>query len=215
MTAGNLRQAIDKTGQFADPDTITREEYRRVHGTTPAAVILPTGCLECGAPLTINQLRNRGRFCSHRCAGRNTGRREHGPDIAPPHEATQPTKEGPVGIVHDLIGDEFDTVTGERNNYPMPTLCEQCGRPYQQKRKSQRFCSSGCAGKWNAQHRPARQVPTTIPMPETRPAAINGHATAATADLPGLLGQILAAAGEWHLEARIGDVELTLTRPAP
>lgn len=80
MSGGNLRHAIDKAGQFDEPDTITREHYRRLHGNgdTPAPPV--TACLECGKPLKPVQIKNRGRFCCHRCAGKFTARKEYGPN---------------------------------------------------------------------------------------------------------------------------------------
>lgn len=57
---------IDKAGQLGDFDTITREEYHRVNGTTPAVVV---ACLECGGLLSEIQIRRGGKFCTQRCSG--------------------------------------------------------------------------------------------------------------------------------------------------
>lgn len=119
-----------------------------------------------------------------------------------------------VGMVHDLIGDEFDVTTGERNGYPLPTRCDQCRSPYQRKRKDQRFCSPACSASWhraNQKKTPragkVRKV-TALPVPVVTPLP----AGAAGVDLAGFLGQVLNSADEWHLEARLGGLALTLRK---
>lgn len=52
--------------------------------------------------------------------------------------------------------DEEDTVTKSellavRNGTRPIAFCEYCQEQYARKRRDQRFCSSRCAGKWNAQ----------------------------------------------------------------
>lgn len=194
--------AGDKVTQLGEHDTITRQEWRRLRGL----------CEECGADLKPNQVERGGRFCTPRCSGRNVARREYGPAIVPFHP-TAPVEEEPVGIVHDLVGDEFDTATGERNDYPLPARCEQCGQPYRRKRKNQRFCSSGCGGRWHAQHRPPRPAPIRAVGPGGL--TPDQQLVMAEPGLRNLLAQAVAVADTWHFEARIGDVALTLTRPAP
>lgn len=124
-------------------------------------------------------------------------------------------QENTMGSVHDLIGDEYDVVTGERNDYPPPARCDHCGNPYVRKRKDQRFCSPGCSKKWHTAHPAPRTTRTpTRRRPQGGVTALPVPVGAShTDDLPGLLAQILAAAGEWRLEARLGDVQLVLMRP--
>lgn len=130
MTGGKLRQAIDKAGQFDEPDTITREHYRRLHGNgnTPAPPVV-TACLECTKPLRPVQIKNGGRFCCHRCAGRFNARKEYGPTGKAPRAAEKEEEAAPVGIVHDLIGDEFDVTTGERNGWRPPPAPDPACNP--------------------------------------------------------------------------------------
>lgn len=193
---------LDLAAELGDYDTITRPQWRRIRNL----------CQECGSPLKPHQIERGGRFCTPRCSGRNVARREYGPEVVPLHPGTP--QEAQVGIVHDLIGGEYDPVTGERNDYPLPDRCEGCGGPYRRKRKDQRYCSPACRASNRANNghppraRPAKRRPLE-PVPVTTVTA--GPAV----DLGALLNQILAVAGEWHLEARIADIHLTLTRPAP
>lgn len=99
-----MSMAIDKAGQLGDFDTITREQYRRINGVDPATD--PVICLECPTPLTPVQIKRGGKFCSSRCGGIYNSR-----------IPAKPKQETPVGIVHDLIGDEYDVTTGERNGH--------------------------------------------------------------------------------------------------
>lgn len=210
MTA-DLRNRLDRGRDYGEHDTVTREEWRRARGV----------CVECGQPLKPRQLSNGGRFCCHRCAGRNTARREYGPEVVPLHPKTE-DEEGTVGIVHDLVGAEFDAVTGERNDYPLPPLCEGCGHPYRRKRADQRFCSRGCSARWHNTHRPPgerKKKVKRLPVPAVAAAAATPGFSAEQqsamidAGLRNLVIQAVAAADEWRFEATIGGVALTLSSP--
>lgn len=71
-------------------------------------------------------------------------------------EAYRRENGGPVGIVNDLIGDEFDVSTGDRNGKtpkaPKLPRCEydECGEEFIPKRKGQRFHTQRCAALFNA-----------------------------------------------------------------
>lgn len=87
-----------------DPDTCTLEHYRRVN---EAAGLERRKCVYCGGPLKPVQIRRRGRFCTPQCAGRWQAQEEYGKPATPKKERP------PVGLVNDLIGDQYDVTTGE------------------------------------------------------------------------------------------------------
>lgn len=107
--------------------TITREQWQRDRA---AEIVASTGaarpCEWCSGPLNTLQIKRGGRFCSSRCAAKFNSQEEYRPKAASPYK---PTEEKPMGIVHDLVGDEFDTVTGEKADswqpIPLPPLTEE------------------------------------------------------------------------------------------
>lgn len=198
-----FKNAIDKMSQLDEPDTVTREHWRRVRGL----------CEECGGPLTDRQRASGTRFCRPRCSGRNVARREYGPDAIPPATPAQ-EKEGPVGIVHDLISDEYDVTTGEKNGYrpppELPDRCEQCTQPYRKSRKDQRFCCPDCRRRWGAAH-PKPAPSKEITVAPVAPAAGNGAAPLPVS-VAALIGKALETADTWTFDAHFGDIHLVLSR---
>lgn len=91
--------------------------------------------------------------------------------------------------------------------------CEDCGQPFSPKRAEQRFCSSACAGRWQARKGSRRGGrPRSKPAPAAVHQARPAFASAQGVDVQVLLGQLLAACDRWAVEADIGDIRISVTR---
>lgn len=144
-------------------------------------------------------------------------------DRAPDDDRTDPDP-----IIITLEEEPAVELTIATSPAPAPTngastrACAHCGKAYAPVRRDQRFHSKECARAWYSSHPKGKsgkrerrtRKPRPIEVPVARKAPATHSATGPTPDLQSLLGQLLAGCDQWHVEATLGDVHVTVSRDA-